>query len=322
MPLVDWSLDKLREYRPELDEQEDFDAFWASTLEEVRSHPLDATFTVVEDTGLPLLDVFDVRFNGFGGDPIAAWLLLPRHRSAPLPVVIKYIGYSGGRGEPHEHLVMPSAGYAHLVVDTRGMGTITPDRDPGITASQHYGGMMTKGITDPTQHFYRRAISDCVRAVEAARAHPDIDSEKVIVAGGSQGGGLTLAVAGLVGDLAAAMPDVPFLTGYRRATEIASKGPYLEIVDYLRKHRHDEEIAFRTMSYFDGVNFAARANAPVLFSVGLMDPVCPPSTVYAAFNHYGAEDKEITIWPWNEHDGGGPHQVREQLTWLAKRFSA
>ena len=44
--------------------------------------------------------------------------------------------------------------------------------------------------------------------------------------GGSQGGGISLALAGLMPDLPAIMPDVPFLCHYRRAMEITDKQPY------------------------------------------------------------------------------------------------
>ncbi|MER3443975.1 MAG: acetylxylan esterase, partial [Meiothermus sp.] len=68
--------------------------------------------------------------------------------------------------------------------------------------------------------------------------------------------------------------------------------PYNEIAAFCRVHRDKVGQVFATLAYFDGVNFAARATAPALFSVGLMDDVCPPSTVYAAYNHY-AGPKEI-----------------------------
>jgi len=72
---------------------------------------------------------------------------------------------------------------------------------------------------------------------------------------------------------------------------------------------------FETLSYFDGVNFAPRATAPALFSTALMDIICPPSTVYAAYNHYAAE-KDIRTWPYNGHEGGGSFQVQEKIAFL------
>ncbi|MBP7818378.1 MAG: acetylxylan esterase, partial [Phenylobacterium sp.] len=71
----------------------------------------------------------------------------------------------------------------------------------------------------------------------------------------------------------------------------------------------------RTLSYFDGVNFAARARARALFSVGLMDTICPPSTVYAAYNHW-AGDKDIRVWRFNNHEGGGDFQTVEKIRFL------
>jgi cephalosporin-C deacetylase len=139
------------------------------------------------------------------------------------------------------------------------------------------------------------------------------------VTGGSQGGGITLAIAGLVPDLAAVMPDVPFLCQYRRATELVDSNPYHEISRFLTRHRNQVERVFQTLSYFDGINFASRANAPALFSVGLMDEICPPSTVFAAFNHYAGK-KDIRIWSYNHHEGGGNFQTREKLNFLDKVF--
>ena len=108
------------------------------------------------------------------------------------------------------------------------------------------------------------------------------------------------------------MPDVPFLCHYRRATTLINTQPYAEIANYCKSHRDQVETVFRTLSYFDGVNFAARARSPALFSVGLMDDVCPPSTVYAAYNHYGG-DKQIKVYEFNQHEGGGAHHLLEKI---------
>jgi cephalosporin-C deacetylase len=112
-----------------------------------------------------------------------------------------------------------------------------------------------------------------------------------------------------------AMPDVPFLCHYRRATEITDAHPYQEIARYLMTHRDKEDAAFNTLSYFDGVNFAARANAQALFSTALMDEICPPSTVFAAYNHY-AGPKEIRVWRYNHHEGGAAYQTQEKIRFL------
>jgi cephalosporin-C deacetylase len=119
MAFVDMTLKDLRDYLPARTEPADFDAFWTATLAAAREFDLDARFVPVE-TRLSTVAVEDVTFNGFGGQPIKGWLVRPRDAGEPLPAVVSYVGYGGGRGLPHDHLLWASAGYAQLVTDTRG----------------------------------------------------------------------------------------------------------------------------------------------------------------------------------------------------------
>jgi cephalosporin-C deacetylase len=318
----DLPLEQLREYRPHREEPLDFDRFWESTIDSARKFPLAPVFSPV-DVGLATVQTFDVEFRGFGGEVIRGWLLMPRTRAEKLPCVVEYIGYGGGRSAPVDWLVWSAAGYAHLVMDTRGQGSVwspgaTPDPEPAGTNPQ-VPGFMTRGILDPSRYYYRRLLTDAVRAVECARAHPSVDPSRIVLTGGSQGGGVALAVAGLDRTVAAVLPDVPFLCHYRVATEITDRAPYSEIAQFCKIHRDKVEQVFQTLAYFDGVNFAPRATARALFSVGLMDDVCPPRTVFAAYNHY-AGPKDIRIWTYNNHEGGQTFQTLEKLRFMRSVF--
>jgi len=316
--LFDLSYEQLQTYLPPREEPPDFDAFWQETLAQTRDYPLDAHFEPV-DFSLRTLETFDVTFNGYGGQPVRGWLLLPRGHSSPLPCVVEYIGYGGGRGFPLDWLVWSSAGYAHLVMDTRGQGSAwrqgdTPDLQPDGSSS-HYPGFMTMGVLNPKTYYYRRVFADGARALEAARSHPAVDAGRIAVTGGSQGGGIALAVSGLEPSIQVTMPDVPFLCHYRRATEIVDTAPYNEIARFCKTHRDKVDIVFNTLAYFDGVNFAVRARAQACFSTALMDDICPPSTVFAAYNHY-AGPKQIKVWPYNQHEGGGSYQIVDKIHFL------
>lgn len=320
MPMFDLPLEQLKTYCPPLSPPADFDAFWQATLADARSFPLNPVFEPV-DTGLTLVEAYDVTFNGYGGQPVKGWLILPAQRSGALPCVVEYIGYGGGRGHVIEWLPFSNAGYAHFVMDTRGQGSTwregdTPDIEPEASNPQH-PGFMTRGVLNKDTYYYRRVFTDAVRAIEAARSHPAVDAARVALTGGSQGGGISIAAGTLDPTVAAIMPEVPFLCDIRTATEIADRDPYLEIVRYCKIHRNHVEAVFDTLSYFDGVNFAARASSPALFSVGLMDMICPPRTVFAAYNHYQGE-KEIRIYPYNDHEGGGTHHLIEKLRFLRR----
>jgi len=320
MPQNDLTLDELRAYRADVTEPPDLREFWARTLAEAAAHDLEPSFVRV-DSGLVAVETYDVAFHGFGGHPIRAWLHLPAagvRGDLPLPGVVQYQGYNGGRGLPHEHVFWACAGYAHLVMDTRGQGsgwTVGDTGDPvGAAASQP--GFLTRGIEDPYDHYYRRVYTDAVRALDVLRGHPLVDPGRVVATGGSQGGGISLAVAALCDGLAGVLPDVPFLCDFPRAARITMGDPYAEIARYLKAHRERAERVFRTLSYFDGAVLGRAATAPALFSVALMDETCPPSTVFGAYNAY-AGPKEIVVYEFNDHEGGEAFQRTRQLAWLA-----
>jgi len=120
--------------------------------------------------------------------------------------------------------------------------------------------------------------------------------------------------------VAAVMSNVPFLCNFARAVQIVDSRPYGEITQLLSVRRDPdfEKVVWNTLSYIDCVNLAAYATSPALFSVGLMDVTCPPSTVFAAFNAWGTDAaampfKEIEVYPYNNHEGGQEFHFRAEL---------
>ncbi|QJU52576.1 acetylxylan esterase [Herbiconiux sp. KACC 21604] len=325
--LFDLPLERLREHSPELTLPADFESFWGDTLARARELPLDVEREEVA-LGFPGLRVFDVSFAGFGGDRIRAWLRLPTHSAnEPLPGFVEFHGYRGGRGLPHEPRLWPQAGFAHLAVDTRGQGgawTAGATPDPHGGTGPETAGWVTRGISSPATYYYRRVFVDAVRAVEAMRSIPDVETSRVFAGGVSQGGGIALAAAGLLGDLAGVVTDVPFLCDFPEALALTSdySSGYGEVLQYLMVNREQERTVLDTLSYFDVANLVTLAEAPALFSVALADSVCAPRTVFAAFNRYRGSDKEIAVYPYNGHEGGGAHQAWRALEWVRARCAA
>lgn len=307
MALFDLPLPELRAYRTGTPEPAGFGDFWTRTLDEARAA---AKPVELVETQTPLRGVtsYDVTFTGYAGQPIKAWLNVPAGASGPLPIVIEFIGYGGGRGLPIDWLIWSAAGYAHLVMDTRGQGGgwrggDTPDQDVD-GAGPSTPGQMTRGARSPETHYYRRLFTDAARAVETAAELPGVDASKLVTTGKSQGGALSIAAAGLVPDrVAAVVAGVPFLCDIRRAVTISDSFPFQEIVQFLRANPAKAAETFATLDHFDVVNLARRITAPALFSTALMDAVCPPSGVFAAFNEVGTE-KDIEVYEWDGHDGG------------------
>jgi cephalosporin-C deacetylase len=315
----------LREYRSQQVDPPDFDAFWADTLAEAQtaaaaSEPLLAKV----DSGLSAIDVFDLTFAGFNGQPIKGWLRVPAGSTEPLPTVVEFVGYGGGRGRPWENLFWSAAGFAHVQMDTRGQGSAwsAGDTSDAFDATgPQFPGVMTRGIRDRSTYYYRRLMTDAVRAVGAARQLPQVDGSRLGVYGRSQGGALALAAAALAAGVSAVAAAVPFLADFPRASVITDANPFKEIGSYLAIHRDEVDLVHRTLSYFDSVNFARRGRVPALFTVALMDEITPPSTVFAAHNAYAGE-KELVVWPYNGHEAGGPDDDDRIRAFFAKQLTA
>jgi cephalosporin-C deacetylase len=304
--IFDFPLTKLREYRPPLTRKKDFESFWAQTLKCADS-PLNADVQSV-DYPVPEVRAFDVRYDGFEGARVGGWYLLPRDAPSgdPLPAMVFYHGYSGSRSEIFHYLPWVLQGYAVLAIDVRGQSGVSTD--PAQYSTGHVRGWMTQGILDEREYYYRGVYADCVRALDFACAQPEVDRTRIGITGVSQGGGLTLAVAGLDRRPVLAMADVPFLCHFERPLEISDAYPYREIADFIRRYPGTDEHVFRTLSYFDGMNLTPDIACPTLVTAGLEDQICPPSTVFAAYNQITAP-KHIDVFRYFQHEVPGIHSV-------------
>jgi cephalosporin-C deacetylase len=314
MLLVDEQLAPLRALQVPETKQPDFDAFWAETVARVKETPLQAVLHPLAYP-VPGMRVLDLTFAGLDGTPVHGWLLLPAVARGPVPVVVCYHGAGGSRGEPAHFACWLLAGCAVLTMDFRMQSGLTGSHT-GFT-THHAPSWMSMGLLDKRAFYFYHTWTDALRLLQLAFQRPELDPARVAVEGGSQGGGAALAMAALEPRVALCMADVPSMCRLEKRVFDRSGGAK-NIAAFLRDHPELDEQVCATLSYFDNLNLAARIRCPVLVSCGLKDPVCPPDTIFAAYNKITAE-KEMIAYPFGEHGGGGAVHLRRKLEFLAAR---
>lgn len=304
MPIIDKPLPELQNYQGTNPRPTDFDTYWKESLHEL--HQIDPEPKLVPNTTLSLANAecFDLWFTSAGGARIYAKYLRPRSQTN-CPAVLMFHGYSGDSGDWMDKLSYVSQGHVIAALDSRGQGGRS--EDVGGAKGTTYHGHIVRGLEDPDPKklLFRDHFLDTVQLARVVSSLEEVDSNRVGCTGGSQGGGLAIACAALSPLIKRCSLFFPFLCDYQRVWEMdLAKGAYEELSYYFRRrdpaHKKEKAI-FTKLGYIDCQYLAPKITADVLFQIGLMDQICPPSTQFAAYNKITAP-KEVIIYPDYAHE--------------------
>lgn len=273
----------------------DFEAFWQSNVEIVRSVPIEIKREKLETPYEKSFITWLLTYNTHDNTKINAWFSVPVNATEKLPCVVFYHG-GGGQKELYPGIL--AAGVCCLAMDVRGEGGTSIDH--GVyTSGANNGKLMNCGILDKENFFMRNIYMDAIRAVDVAASLPEVDPDRIVTYGGSQGGALSIVASALSGRSRKCYSGITSYCCLQQRVE-KSSGILSGVTEYLRKYPLDTDQAMETLSYFDVINMVSLLKVPVLFCMGLSDPVCLPPFVYSAFAHVPGE-KEIDIYPFVEH---------------------
>ncbi len=308
MPLTfDLSMEELKAYQGKNPRPQNFDTFWEKSLDEMRA--IDGHVELIPaEFQASNAECFHLYFTGVGGARVHAKLLRPVGVPGPHPAILLFHGYTGDSGDWYDKLGYVSEGFIVAALDCRGQAGLSIDNS-NVTGNTLHGHII-RGLEDalkgsPEKMLFRQVFIDTAQLARIVMEMPDVDVNRVGAMGGSQGGALTIACAALEPRIKRTVPVYPFLSDYKRVWEMdQAKDAYLELQEYFRHsdpmHRLEEQV-FEQLGYIDIQFLAPRIRAEVLWAIGLMDTVCPPSTQFAVFNKI-ASPKTMAVYPDFGHE--------------------
>ncbi|MDR2913608.1 MAG: acetylxylan esterase [Tannerella sp.] len=307
MTTVGYDVDKIQ---PTTAEPKDFDEFWANAIEEARKTPLDPKIILLPEKCTSTQDVYEVSFqNERTGSRIYGILTTP-NTPGRYPAVLKVPGAGirpyGGTSMGDEVIV--------LEIGIHGIPVTLPQEVYSNLAAGALRDYNRINMNDRDKHYYKRVFTGCIRAVDFIHELPGFDGFTVGVTGGSQGGALSIIIAGLderIKFLAAYYPAMCDYAGY--LNNRAGGWPHY----YRNAKPQPNEV--ETLAYFDVVNFAKRVKVPGWYSWGFNDTTCPPTSMYAAYNVIPGK-KELDLY-LNTGHWTYPEQRTACDKWLEKFIS-
>jgi cephalosporin-C deacetylase len=284
------------------------DDFWRHTRERLAAEPMDAQVERV--AGALPYRTMKVTLRSLDGVRVRALLGLPVQGEAPAkpwPVVVTAPGYSGT--QQGVMLSECQRGYAILQIFPRGQGE-------SAELWTLDGDKLAASLDRPEGAYYQGAYADVIRAIDFASSRDDLDRERIALVATSQGGGMALAVAALDSRVKAVVAHLPFLCDFRAA----SQTPGALVKTLLDRTRRNDELALRTLDYFDPRELAPRLRAPVLISAGGKDMLCPAATIRSVHERLAGE-KTLKFYPDLAHTSCVDF-YNLTWTWLDQRLRA
>ncbi len=304
--------------KPTVEMPEDFDQFWEDAKKELAAVPLDAKVTLMPELSTADINVYHVNLQNIktpqawrGNSRFYGILSMPK-APGKYPAILGVPG-AGVRGYGRDDRAANG-----IIVFNVGIHGIPVNMLAEVYQSLAVGalaGYQYFNLDDKDLYYFKRVYLGCVRAIDYIFSLPEFDGEQLAVTGGSQGGALSIVTAGLdhrIKYLAAYYPALSDMTGYLHGRV----GGWPHMFNDYDKNKHPDWL--NTIGYFDVVNFAKRVTMPGWYSWGFNDHVCPPTSMYSAYNSISAP-KELHKFLETEH-WTFPEQRNQGNAWLFKKL--
>ena len=283
-------------------EPADFDQFWQQQRKALNEVPVKATRTRVE---VPKkwegkVDVFDVQVDCAGGKPVSGYLAMPANaKKGSLPALVSYHG--AGVYSARKDIWRAYRGMISFNVNAHGIPNGKPAEYYKELAANELKGYPQFGKMSRETSYFKGMFLRVMRALDYVKTLPEWDGKTLIVTGGSQGGGQAIAAAALDPQVTLCVANVPAI-GDHGGRLVGRYAGWPRLFNKVKLEEEDKK-GIAESAYFDHNYLAKRIKCETYIGTGFIDRVCPPTSVYAAYNNLPTSvKKSIQTTPDKGHN--------------------
>lgn len=281
---------------------DDFMSFWNGKIADLAKIPVNAQLTAVDD------NVYDITLDNINGTRLHAYLGVPSG-NGPFPSLLSIPGGGVTSASQNTAKIYADKGFLVLAISVHDQPNGQSDEFYKQLEAGPLKQYYWQGRENRESYYFKRTILGCIRAIDYLTSHPKWDQNHMIVYGSSQGGALTLITTSLDQRVTSASAGVPSWCEHNgKEFGRPCGGPNFGLVPIDAEGNLDPVI-LATSRYYDAVNFARYIKVPMLFAVGLLDNVCPPTTVFSAYNQLNGT-KDIDIAPLMGHGNSDSYKEK------------
>ena len=274
----------------------DFESYWRNRIAKMRARKPEITVREITDnysrSYREMVKIFDVRIadgeiNATGILTVPRW---PGREKMPAIITFGGASWMGARVFLEEAVARGAIVFHMNIHDTTNHVDEKLKQElrkrPDIKVYQ------CSNLLDREEYIPGRIFLRVVRSLDYLKSRPEWNGRDLIAVGPSFGGCQSIVAAALDKDVTLCCPGAPAMCDHLGSRNHQANG-WPQLLKRFASPPEKARLAAENSAYFDAANMARLIRCPVGFSVGFIDQVCPPTSVYAAYNNVPVKEKRM-----------------------------